>query len=105
MRKKSKEKFYNKIRCGDILGIKIKEFKNNEIYYAQLTYDEDDFMQDVIYLENRKYIFRNSNAKNNYEEFTNNDKIELCEVLRKNKKGGFSLIWKKKIKEIDHINF
>lgn len=90
------EKRLNKIICGDILGVKIKEFYNNEIYYAQLTYDEEDFMQDVIYVENMKIIFRNSNANNNYQEWEENDKIELCEVLRKNKKGGFSLIWKKK---------
>ena len=98
------EKRYNKYKCGDILGVKIKEFHNNEIYYAELTYDEDDFMQDVIYVENRKVIFRNSNPTNNYEEF-NSSQVELCEVLRKNKRGGFSLIWKKKRKKQTKLPF
>ena len=92
------EKRYDKIRTGDILGVKIKQFYNNEIYYAQLTYDECDFMQDVIYVENMKIVFRNSNKDDNYKEFIENEQIELCEVLRKNKRGGFSLIWKKKKK-------
>lgn len=100
MNNKKKEKIYNKAQCGDILGIKINKFYNNEIYYAQLTYDEKDFMQDVLYVENMKIVFRNSNANNNYEEFNNNNNdIELCCILRKNKKGGFSVLWKKKEKK------
>jgi hypothetical protein len=93
--KKINEKFLNKIKCGDILGIVLKNEYNNNILYTELTYDEYDYMQDIFYIRTNKYIFRNSNANNNYQEFLENDNIELHEVLQK-KKGGFKLVWKKK---------
>lgn len=96
MKKFNIEKILDKAKCGDILGIVVMNYRNNEILYTQLTYDIDNFMSDVFYIDSKKYTYRNCDNENEYQEIIkmiNEKEIIIKEILKKNKKGGFRIVW------------
>lgn len=96
MKKFNIEKILDKAKCGDILGVILMDYRNNETLYTQLTYDVDNFMNDVFYIDSKKYVYRNSEEDNEYKDILkmiNDEKIKIKEILKKNKKGGFRIIW------------